>query len=105
MNARETTMQMGGNFFAISGGRVLALRNTWLEVVGVRLPCGAGYRVDVLLAADDTYTVRRTFVRAGKEFVKGEVTGVYCDELGEVAWVASCYVNRSFGGDKKEGDR
>jgi hypothetical protein len=28
--------------------------------------------------------------------VKGEARNVYADEVGEVAYVASCYVNREF---------
>jgi hypothetical protein len=102
----EAVDQIGRvNVLAISGGRITRLYNSERETVGFRLPVAHGYRVDVLLAGNDTYTVRRVFMRAGKEFVKGEVENVYCDEVGEVAYVASCYVNRSFGSDLKEGDR
>lgn len=33
------------------------------------------------------------FRRGGKAFPKGERTYVYCDEVGEVAYQASCYNN------------
>lgn len=106
LDTAETLAQIGTmNVLAISGGRWQRLKNSQGETVGVRLPCGAGYRADVLLAFDDTYVVRRVFARAGKEWVKGEMTNVYCDELNDTMWVASCYVNRSFGSDMREGDR
>lgn len=105
-DVHETIAQIGRmNLLCISGGRVKGAFNSDGETVGVVLPVGHGYRVDVLLAFDDTYTVRRVFARGGKQWVKGELTGVYCDEVGETAYVASCYVNRSFGDDMKDGDR
>lgn len=98
MDTSETVAQIGRmNLLAISGGRVQGLHNSENETVGIRLPVHFGYRVDVLLAGNDTYTVRRVFARAGKEWVKGEQAGVCCDELGGVAYVASCYGNRLFG--------
>ena len=75
------------NIFAISGGRVTRHDD------GVVLPVGAGYSVHVFLAADDTYTVRRVFKRGAKQWVKGEQTNVYFDEVGEVAYQASCFRN------------
>lgn len=105
LDTSELVAQIGRmNILAVSGGRFSNLRNARGEAVGIRLWAGAGYRVDVLLAANDTYTVRRVFVRAGKEWVKGEIDNVYCDEIGETTYVASCYVNRSFGDDVKVGD-
>lgn len=92
------------NVLAMSGGRVQTLRNSQDEPVGLRFPVGAGYRVDVLLDPSDTYTVRRVFARAGKEWIKGQIEDVYCTEVGETCWVASCYVNRSFGDDMRDGD-
>ena len=78
--------QLGGaNLAGISGGRV-EHRET-----GISLPVGSGYRVTVDLAADDTYTVRRVFTRGPRAWVKGEMTGVYCDQVGEVAYQASCF--------------
>jgi hypothetical protein len=85
-DARETARQIGGmNIMAISGGRI-GVRDT-----GLTLPVAHGYSVTVDLAWDDTYTVRRVFTRKGVASVKGEVTNVYCDEVGEVAYQASCY--------------
>jgi len=75
------------NIFAISGGRVQR-RET-----GVTLPVSNGYRVTVDLAADDTYTVQRVFVRSGKVWVKKEWTGIYADQVGEIAYKASCFRN------------
>ena len=90
-DARTLIDQIGKmNILAISGGRVYA-RET-----GITLPVSAGYHVTVDLAAGDTYTVRRVFVRAGKRFVKGERTSVYCEEVGEVAYQASCFRSDEF---------
>ncbi len=78
------------NVLAISGGRV-QVRET-----GVTLPVHAGYSVEIDLAGNDTYTVRRVFTRAGKRFDKGTTEDVYADQVGEVAYQASCYVNGAF---------
>lgn len=87
-DARVLAEQIGArNIMAISGGRI-GVRET-----GITLPVAAGYSVTVDLVANDTYVVRRVF--RGK--VKGEVQDVYCENVGEVAYVASCYVNRKFG--------
>jgi hypothetical protein len=94
-DARKTMLRQIGNvnFAAISGGRVSRLPD------GVELPVGNGYRVRVRLdEANDTYTVERVFVRSGKVTLKGVRTNVYCDELGETAYRASCF--RSY--DEKE---
>jgi hypothetical protein len=76
---------------AISGLRVMR------RATGVTLPVGAGYSVTVDLAADDTYRVARVFKRGAKVWVKGEQTGVYCEEVGEVAYRASCFRNGPWG--------
>jgi len=87
----ELLAQIGnGNLGAISGGRVTA------RPTGVTLPVGKGYAVTVDLAWNDTYTVRRVFTRADKVWIKGEMTDVYCDEVGEQAYRASCFVNVDF---------
>jgi hypothetical protein len=78
------------NVLAISGGRLLACRT------GITLPVAAGYSVTVDLAAGDTYTVRRVFVRGTRRWVKGERSGVYCEQVGEVAYQASCFRNVEF---------
>lgn len=79
------------NILAISGGRVLR-RET-----GVTLPVSNGYRVTVDLAANDTYTVRRIFQRGSRTWIKGELTDVYCDQVGEQAYRASCFRSDDFG--------
>lgn len=91
--ARVLLAQIGTpNVLAISGGRVK------LDRGAVLLPVGSGYTVMVQLSWNDTYTVRRIYRRGAKTWVKGTVSGVYFDEIGELAYVASCYVNRDFGG-------
>lgn len=87
--ARQTIVRQIGtmNVLAISGGRVSALPD------GIELPVGAGYRVRVRLTPADDYTVERVFVRSGQVFSKGTENNVYCDEVGEVAYRASCFRN------------
>lgn len=77
------------NVLAISGGRWSPLPD------GVELPVSQGYRVRVRLTPSDDYTVERLMVRGGREFAKGTKERVYCDQVGEVAYRASCY--RSYG--------
>jgi hypothetical protein len=76
-----------GNILAISGGRVLR------RPTGVTLPVSNGYSVTVDLNWDDTYVVKRLFTRSGRVWVKGERRDVYCDDVGEVAYRASCFRN------------
>ena len=85
------------NVLAISGGRVGVVKNNEGETIEVELPCGAGYRVSIILAWNDTYTVTRQFVRKGTVYQKGTVENVYCEEIGEVAYKASCFRNVEFG--------
>lgn len=81
------------NIMAISGGRRHAITETLLA-----LPVARGYVVEVeYMPGSDTYTVRRAFVRKGVKSIKGEMEYVYCDQLGDVAYKASCY-HDSFGG-------
>jgi hypothetical protein len=90
-DAAELVRQIGRrNLLAISGGRVMR-RET-----GVTLPVDCGYSVTVDLAAGDTYVVRRIFRRGRREWTRGERTNVYCDEVGEAAYYASCF--RSYDG-------
>jgi hypothetical protein len=79
-----------GNLMAISGSRV-----TYNDTCVV-LPVGNGYRVEIELAGDDTYTVRRVFKRGAKTFDKGTMTGVYAEDIGDVAYYASCFRNVDF---------
>lgn len=81
----------GSNIMAVSGGRI-TVRDT-----GITLPVHAGYSVTIDLAGNDTYTVRRVFKRGAKTWIKGEVTDVYCDQVGGQVYNASCYVNVVFG--------
>ena len=69
----------------ISGGRLYA------RPTGITLPVSNGYSVTIDLAAGDTYTVRRMFKRGAKTWIKGERADVYCDEVGEAAYYASCF--------------
>lgn len=86
--ARTIVAQIGQkNIWAISGGPV------FVTETGIMMKAGAGYRVLVDLMGNDTYTVRRQFVRGGKTFEKGEVTDVYCEEVGEIAYYASCFTS------------
>ena len=90
------------NVFAISGGRVGVFKPEG-ETVEVELPVSSGYLVRITLAWDDTYTVERVLRRrpkgqtAKESKVLGRVTGVFCDQVGEVAYYASCYKNVPFG--------
>ena len=91
-DAQEIKAQIGVmNIMAISGGRV------GISDTGIELPVSSGYRVHVNLDFDDTYTVQRVLWRKGVPTLKGIVTGIYCDQIGEVAYQASCYKNVAFG--------
>lgn len=87
----ELLRQIGRmNVLAISGGRVHRTKS------GVALPVSSGYWVTVNLDANDTYVVRRIMKRGTRTWVKGEVTNVYSDEVGEMAYQASSYKSYSF---------
>jgi hypothetical protein len=92
-SARVLLDQIGtGNVMAISGlrvGRVIAWHDDEPHIVGVVLPVARGWAVHVVLAADDTYTVRRMF----RGSVRREWTGIYADNVGQVAYNASLYDN------------
>ena len=91
-DAQTLLAQIGRmNVMAISGLRVTA------RATGVTLPVGCGYSVTVDLDWDDTYVVRRVFKRGAKVWVKGEQRSVYCDEVGEAAYQASCFRNGAWG--------
>jgi hypothetical protein len=87
------------NIFAISGGRVQIWRtNDGKAARTVTLPVSNGYSVEIHLAWDDTYTVTRRFKRKGEYINKGTIEGVYCENIGEVAYQASCFrSNKDFG--------
>jgi hypothetical protein len=101
INPQETIAQIGKmNILGISGGRVNALKNSHGETVGIQLPVGHGYGVNVLLHPNDTYTVQRTYTRSGTTTIKGQEEEVYADQLGDAAYRAGMYVNVPFGGHK-----
>jgi len=84
MDGHAALAQIGHmNRLAITGGRAT------IGYHCVILPVSHGYHVVVSLAADDTYTVQRVFLRGGKASVKGEWTGIYADRLSDVAYTAS----------------
>jgi len=82
------TAQIGRmNLLAVSGGRRQMVSETIMD-----LPVNQGYRVRVIYnEVPDLYTVQRILRRGTKEWVKGEVVNVFCDELGEAVYGASCY--------------
>lgn len=92
---RTMAEQIGArNILAISGGRMI-VDEAHGEII---LPVASGYKVVVTYCrASDTYTVRRVMVRGAKVFEKGTITGVYCDQVGEIAYRASCFRDGSFG--------
>ena len=84
------------NIFAVSGGRMFAIKNIDGDTVGLRLPIDGTRRVDVVLDWMDTYTVRRVrrVVRGankGQDIVEAEQSDVYCDEVGETVYQLSCW--------------
>lgn len=87
-DTRQTVQQIGlRNLLAISGGRIEH------RPTGITLKVGSGYSVTIDLDFSDTYVVRRVFTRGGKTWVKGERREVYADQIGEVAYRASCFHN------------
>lgn len=99
VDLRTIVEQIGRmNLLAISGGRVGPIESNG-EVVGAMLPVGSGYSVAIVLDGADVWRVYRLFKRGGKLFNKGCELMVYAPDLAESAYVASCYVNRDFGGE------
>lgn len=90
------------NVFAISGGRVGVWKPNG-ECMEIELPVSSGYLVRITLAGNDTYTVERILRRRAKgqssktDKVLGVRENVYADEVGEIAYQASCYKNVQFG--------
>ena len=97
-NEDELINQIGRmNVFAISGGRVGVIVNNQGETIEVQLPVSNGYRVSITLGWNDTWTVSRQFVRKGVVSDKGTLENVYCEQVGEIAYKASCFRNVQFG--------
>lgn len=86
--AQTILMQVGRmNVLAISGGRAKVSAEG-----GVVLPVRYGYGVHIVLdRGTDTYRVERTFTRSGRCSVKREWTMVHAEQLGDVAYTASCF--------------
>lgn len=83
--AKELLQWIGqSNVLGISGGRVRLFDGALI------LPVSNGYKVRITLTSADDWTVERVFTRSGKETVRS-VGGVYCDQVGEAAWYASCF--------------
>lgn len=82
---------------AVSGGRWGAIRSADGEAtIGLILPCGTNRTVEVTLSFWDTYTVRRyrqivNGKRMGEDILEHEATNVYCDEISEAVYSASCW--------------
>lgn len=91
--ATELIAQIGRmNVMAISGGR------KYLNGGTLVLPVSNGYTVEIdYREGSDDYTVRRVFTRGIKRFIKGEISGIYCDQIGEIAYQASCFQSYEFG--------
>jgi hypothetical protein len=88
----QAVAQIGrGNLMSISGFRIIR------RPTGITLPVSSGYSVTVDLDWDDTYTVRRVFKRGAKTWVKGEQRNVYVEDVGGVAYAASCFRNGDWG--------
>lgn len=80
----------------VSGGRFMTIDNEEGETVGALFLVGQSRAVEVVLDWSDTYSVRR--VRrvasgndAGSVVVEDETTDVYCEQLSEAVWSASCW--------------
>lgn len=87
-DTNELTEQIGlWNILATSGGRVIH-RET-----GITLPVARGYSVEVDLNWLDLYTVQRIHTYRGKRKVKGVLSGVYCDQVGEAVYRAGCWMH------------
>ena len=96
-DAREILSQIGFmTVCGISGGKWSAIRDSEGEVIGISLPNSTNRTVEVTLSFMDTYTVRRyrNIVRGerrGDDIVEYEATDVYCDQISDIAYKASCW--------------
>lgn len=94
----ETLIEQIGmmNVLTISGGRVEVVKKKG-ETVEVILPVSNGYQVSISLGWNDLYTVSRQYVRSGLISNKGTLADIFCDNVGEIAYQASCFRNVKFG--------
>ena len=93
---RRTIIEQIGamTVLAICGGR---LKATGLYTIEFK-DSSAGHLVAVTYdRATDLYTVERLYRRAGKTWNKGTRTGVYCDQLSDACYEASCWNGTQFG--------
>ena len=96
VDAATLVSQIGAmNIMAISGGLVVPRKT------GITLPVGDGYSVEIDLNFMDFYDVKRVHTEGTTRTIKGEVEDVDFSQVGEAAYRASCYVNVSFGEDKR----
>jgi hypothetical protein len=93
----EVIAQMGKmNFFAVCGGKWAKVNASDGVTIGLLMPCGESRAVEVVLNFLDVYEVRR--VRRvnrgdnkGSLVVEYEVLDVYCENLGDAVYSASCW--------------
>ena len=79
--------QMGRmNVLAISGGRANRISESTIE-----FPVANCWVVLVTLDANDTYRVERATKRSGRYNIKATASNVYAEQVGEIAYRASCY--------------
>lgn len=89
--------QMGlMNLYGVSGGKWSALSASDGSEIGVILPCGESRAVEVILNGSDLYEVRRVrLVNKGQQkgtvVVEIEVLDVFCENLGDAVYSASCW--------------
>lgn len=96
LDANTLVSQIGAmNIMAISGGLVIPRKT------GITLPVGDGYSVEIDLNFFDYYDVKRVYTEGTTRTIKGEVEDVDFTQIGGAAYRASCYVNVSFGEDKR----
>jgi hypothetical protein len=94
---QEVIAQMGRmNFFAVCGGKWAKINASDGVTIGLLMPCGESRAVEVVLNFLDLYEVRRVrLVNRGEAkgtlVVEHEVLDVYCENLGDAVYSASCW--------------
>ena len=78
-----------GTFMSVCGGRWTVISDLEHGEVGIVLLCGSNRAVEVVLDYNDTYSVRRrrmitSGVHKGDTEIEYSVSGIYCDDLGEI---------------------
>jgi hypothetical protein len=99
-DAEEIIRQIGAmTLLGVSGGRWFRIYNAQhsnKREVGVFMPCGSARGVEVVLNHLDLYDVRRVRLitrgeKAGEIVVESETLNIYCDQVAEVVYGASCW--------------